>query len=93
MEMPVTPITPQDITDGEDIDFEEVKESWNVYKLADGATLKVKLVLVAVKRLKKHNPDGTPIYVISSKNVVRTVNVPPELKKKPSSAPKTSMRV
>jgi hypothetical protein len=75
-------ITPQDIAEGEDLDFEEKEEHWNVYKLSDGTTLKVKLVLTGVKRLKKYNPDGLPIYVISSQNVVRAVNVPKELRAK-----------
>lgn len=76
-------ITPEDLAEGEDVDFEEVKEGWNVYRLKDGATLKVKLVLVGVKRLKKHNPDGSPIYVVNSQNIVRAVDVPKELYAKP----------
>jgi hypothetical protein len=76
-------ITPQDMADAEDIDFEESKEYWNVYKLKDGTILKVKLVLFGVKRLKKHNPDGTPIYVINSQNVVRAVDIPKELITRP----------
>jgi len=79
-------ITPEDIAEGDDVDFEEVKEYWNVYKLKDGATLKVKLVLMGVKRLKKHNPDGSPIYVIQSQNIVRAVDVPKELYAKPKPA-------
>jgi hypothetical protein len=76
-------VTPEDIAEGEDVDFEEVKEYWNVYKLKDGTTLKVKLVLIGVKRLEKHNPDGSPIYVIQSQNIVRAVDVPEELYAKP----------
>ena len=76
-------ITPEDIAEGEDVDFEEVEERWNVYRLKDGTTLKVKLVLTGVKRLKKHNPDGSPIYVIQSQNIVRAVNIPKELYAKP----------
>jgi hypothetical protein len=82
MTMPV-PITPDDIAEGEEIDFEEKEEHWNVYKLKDGTTLKVKLILIGVRRLKKHNPDGTPIYVINSQNVVRAINIPKELMAKP----------
>ena len=67
----------------EDIDFEEIEERWNVYKLNDGTTLKVRLIVTTVKRLKKHNPDGTPLYLINSQNVVRTVNIPKELMAKP----------
>jgi hypothetical protein len=66
-----------------DLDFEEVEENWNTYTLSDGTTLKVKLVLRGVKRLKRYEPDGTPIYVINSINVVRAVNVPQEIKVKP----------
>jgi len=66
-----------------DLDFNEEEEHWNTYRLSDGTTLKVKLVLRGVKRLKRYEPDGTPIYVINSINVVRAVNVPKELKAKP----------
>lgn len=79
----ISPITPEDVAQGEDIDFDELEEKWNIYKLKDGTTLKVKLVLIGVKRLKKHNPDGTPLYLINSQNVVRTVNIPKELMAKP----------
>ena len=73
----------KDLMEADDIDFEEVEERWNIYKLDDGTTLKVKLVLQGVKRLKKWNPDGSPIYVINSKNLVRVAKVPKELKAKP----------
>lgn len=76
-------ISPEDLAEAEDVDFVEEKEVWNIYKLSDGSTLKVKLVLTGVKRLKKWNPDGTPIYVINSQNIVRVVNVPRELRAKP----------
>jgi hypothetical protein len=76
-------ITPQDIVEGEDVDFEEKKEFWNEYKLKDGTTLKVRLILIGVKRLKKYAPDGNPIYIINSNNVLRVFDVPKELKHKP----------
>ena len=41
------------------------------------------MVLQGVKRLKKYNPDGNPIYIIRSQNVVRTLNIPDEVKFKP----------
>jgi hypothetical protein len=66
-----------------DLDFQEVEENWNTYTLSDGTTLKVKLVLRGVKRLKNYEPDGSPIYIINSINVVRAVNIPPDLKAKP----------
>ena len=71
------------LKDSVDLDFKEEEENWNTYILSDGTTLKVKLVLRGVKRLHRFEPDGNPIYVINSINVVRAVNVPPELKAKP----------
>jgi hypothetical protein len=76
-------ISPEDMAQSEDIDFEEIEERWNVYKLKDGTTLKVRLIVTSVKRLKKHNPDGTPLYLINSQNVVRTTSIPKELMAKP----------
>jgi hypothetical protein len=76
-------ITPEDIAQADDVDFEEKEEHWNVYKLRDGTTLKVKLVLVGIKKLKKYQPDGMPIYMINAQNVVRAVDVPKELRAKP----------
>lgn len=89
MAMP-SPITPEDVAAGEDIDFEEKEEHWNVYKLKDGTTLKIRLILVGIKRLRKHGPDGTPLYMINSQNVVRAVDIPKELiakQKEPSFKP------
>ena len=76
-------ITPEDIAEDMEIDFEEKEEHWNVYKLKDGTALKVKLILIGVRRLKKHTPDGTPVYMINSQNVVRAVDIPKELMAKP----------
>lgn len=82
MEQP-KPFSDQDLAEATDVDWIEEREKWNEYKLADGSTLKVKLVLKGVKRLQKHTPDGTPIYMIGSENIVRVTNVPKELKAKP----------
>lgn len=76
-------LRPEDLASAVDVDFKEEKEYWNTYKLSDGATLKIKLVLRGVKRVKKFNPDGSPVYIINSMNVVRTLNVPEKLKGKP----------
>ncbi len=76
-------ITQKDLIEGIDVDFSEEQESWNIYKLSDGTTMKVKLVLRGVKRLKRYSPDGNPIYIIQTQNVVRTLNIPKEIKAKP----------
>lgn len=72
----------EDLVDGVDLDFEELEEHWNIYRLSDGSTLKVRLVLRGVKRLKRYEPDGTPIYIINSINVVRAVEIPEDLRAK-----------
>lgn len=82
MTMP-SPITPEDMAAAEDIDFDEKEEHWNIYKLKDGTTLKIKMILVGVKRLKKHGPDGAPIYMVNAQNAVRAVDIPKELIAKP----------
>lgn len=77
-------ITQKDLMEAINLDFTEEEEYWNIYKLADGTTLKVKLVLRGVKRLKRFNPDGTPMYLIQSQSIVRTTEIPEELLQKPT---------
>lgn len=72
-----------------EVDWDSEKEHWNEYKLKDGATLKVKLILKGVRRAKdQHTPDGSPIYAVQSMNVVRVSDVPKKLRKKPKSQSK-----
>lgn len=76
-------ITQKDLAEADDVDFTGEEEHWNIYKLNDGTTLKVKLVLQSVKRLKKWNIDGSPIYLINATNILRAHDIPKELKAKP----------
>ncbi|MEM3736633.1 MAG: hypothetical protein QXJ75_00880 [Candidatus Bathyarchaeia archaeon] len=71
------------VHEGDEVDFEIVKEEWSEYKLKDGATLKVKPILLGVLRTNQHDPLGNPVYIVSSQNAIRVVNVPFELKKRP----------
>ena len=72
-----------DLPEGEEVDFENEKEQWNVYKLSDGSTLKVKLVLINVVRSRdQYDPLGNPIYGITSQNVIKVLNVPEKLRRK-----------
>lgn len=73
----------KDIEKAEDVDFTEGQENWNVYKLNDGTTLKVKLILQSVKRLQKWKKDGSPIYLIQVETIERLIDVPKEFKGKP----------
>jgi hypothetical protein len=76
-------VTQRDLVEAEDLDFSEEKEYWNEYRLSDGTLLKVKLVLEGVKRIKKYLPDGLPVYLVRSRNIVRTLEVPKSLREKP----------
>ena len=83
------PLSPKDLAEGEELDFETVKEAWNEYKLGDGSTLRVKLVVSKAKRLKKHKPDGEPIYIIQSTNILNVKNIPKKLYALPKEAKET----
>jgi hypothetical protein len=76
---------------GESVDFEATSpEAWNAYKLVDGSTLKVKLVLLNVVRLDEHAQDGNPVYQFQAQQIV-AIDVPEMLKRK--DAPKGEKRV
>jgi len=60
---------------------------WSTYKLGDGSTIKVKTVLRSAKRLGKYLPDGTPMYAVTTDNIVQVLNVPEELKGKAEHLP------
>ena len=66
----------------EELEFDNEKEPWSVYKLEDGTVIKAKQSLVSICRLvDKFKPDGEPIYVFKIAGMMN-VDVPPELKKK-----------
>ena len=81
-----------DITKTIDVDWSSEKEHWNEYRLNDGTTLKVKFILKGVRRAKdQHTPDGCPVYMVQSMNVVRVINVPKKLQKKPKTQSNTTV--
>lgn len=64
------------------IDFDLVgHEEWNVYDLADGTQLRVKLDIVNVVKTDKFTVDGDPYYIVTPTTTFR-VRVPPTLLKK-----------
>ena len=68
---------------GAEVRFDTVREEWNVYELKDGSTLKAKLVVTGIVRLAgEFTPDGDPVYVIKSTNLVTSVDIPEHLRKK-----------
>lgn len=80
----VMQITSEDIEKAEDVEIVEEKDFWNTYKLKDGSAIKMKLIVRGVKRLTtKWQPDGNPIYLVNSQNVMRLGDIPKKLKAKP----------
>jgi hypothetical protein len=67
----------------EEISFESIiPEHWNEYALADGTSMKVKVVLADVLRVDgQWTVTGDPLYTVNAQVVVNT-NSPENLKKK-----------
>lgn len=66
---------------GEAVSFTSTgPEAWNTYQLADGTSLKMKLILLNVARLEEFSPDGTPVYQFQAQQIV-TIEAPEKLKK------------
>lgn len=50
----------------EDMDFETIKEVWNLYELENGITLKARLSVVAINKTDKFDNTGVPAYTVDS---------------------------
>jgi hypothetical protein len=62
------------------VEFESEKESFSVYILHDGSTLKLKAVLTDVMRVEGvFAPNGDPVYMIQASQIV-SVNAPDSLR-------------
>ncbi len=72
---------------GEEVDalevkYKSVREDWNEYDIDDGSTIRVKLLVSDIVRLvDKFDPEGNPVYVVKSGNVV-FIKAPDNLKRK-----------
>jgi hypothetical protein len=61
--------------EGESVDFLTRKEDFNEYQLTDGKILKIKMVVTRIIRLEAEKaPDGNPVYLIQSQNVVAPID-------------------
>lgn len=50
----------------EDLDFETLTERWNIYKLENGITVKIRNAPIRISRTSKFDSQGLPIYLIDS---------------------------
>jgi hypothetical protein len=66
------------VVEAEKMDCKVIDEPWSVYKLDDGTTLKLKLVLSDVFKLPHADPvTGLPQLIVRSGNVMSVE--PPEI--------------
>lgn len=54
-----------------DLQFETVKEEWNVYELKDRSHLSIKPILVSIARTNKHDQNGEPIYAVQPQQIIK----------------------
>ncbi len=66
----------------EDVDFDIEKESWNVYELVDGSTIRIRTVMFALRR-NRSLAQGQVLYVGGFQNVF-SVKAPQRVKGEPS---------
>ena len=61
--------------DANEIEMFEAKENWSIYRLADGNTVRIKPVMIAVYRAEgQQGPAGEPVYNMKS-TVITDVRV------------------
>ena len=59
--------TRADSSHNSEIEVVDSKERWSEYRLADGTTMRIKSVVIAVFREDgQHTPDGEPVYNMKS---------------------------
>ncbi len=65
--------TPEELAQAKkvDVNYTQLYEDWNVYRLSDNRKLKTKLVVSSVKRcLDKYDKHGIPLYLVDSTVVI-----------------------
>ena len=62
--------------EGEEVQFNTLAEPWCVYRLEDGYTVRLRLVVTQIIKASQRDVDGNPIYVARSSNVMAVS--PPE---------------
>ncbi len=61
--------------EGKPVDFLTRKEDFNEYQLEDGRVLRIKMVVTRIIKLEGETaPDGSPVYLIQSQNVVAPID-------------------
>lgn len=74
------PATPNERRDSTSLDFDVLKEPWNIYHVSDGSRLRIRIVLREVRRVVNGNVPG----YFPATQVMVAVICAPELKGTPS---------
>jgi hypothetical protein len=62
--------------EAEDMEFQTGREDWNEYQVEDGFTVRIKLVVSSILKTGERDPQGNPVYIVQSTNIVKVL--PPE---------------
>ena len=80
--MPKIPVGDQ-MLDAVEVEVVSEGERWNEYQLADGTSMRLKVVVSTVYRVAdSYDAEGNPLYVVRSSNVL-AVRAPDNLKRTP----------
>jgi hypothetical protein len=59
------------VVEAEKVDYKPIEEPWSLYRLEDGTTVKLKLVVSEVFRLPHPDPvTGLPQLMVRSSNII-----------------------
>jgi len=77
----VSEIRTESLPSTTEIEMLEAKERWSEYRLADGTTLRLKPVMIAIFRAEgQYTQDGEPVYNMKS-TLITDVRAPEALTK------------
>ena len=62
--------------EAEDMEFKTGREDWSEYQVEDGYTVRVRLVVSSILKTAERDPQGNPVYIVQSTNIVKIL--PPE---------------
>lgn len=62
--------------EAEDMEFKTAHEDWNEYTVEDGYGVRIKLVVSSILKTGDRDPQGNPVYIVQSTNIVKVL--PPE---------------
>ena len=80
LEIVVSDLPIDSAQDANEIEILETRENWSMYRLADGTTLRIKPVMIAVFRADgQQGPAGEPVYNMKS-TTITDVRVSPSNK-------------